>query len=191
MNFKFETNANDVANFLEKYEERIIRNASIKSINDGLKEMVPDIKKSIAAETRVTASRLKNRVKIPKNGRAKVKMPYKGSVFVSMYPFEAYKNATAKQQGGTARRGVKWKGGAAPSGFVATMPSGKTSFFIRKGRARTPIDMIKIEMKPAAKKAGFVAALKQQPRHGKRMAENMVEIAKREIRKKGLDRGSR
>lgn len=188
MRLEYETNAKDVEKFLKRYEEKILRTASVKTINQSLSKMIPHIKKGVTESLKIPAKLQKNRVKIPRGGKANArKNPYQGRVWVSINNFPAYKNATANQQKGAHPNGVKWRGGRDVNGFVQTMRSGKTSFFRRKTPARLPIKLITIDTVQASKRAGYLAMAKAKKSYEQRMAENLIKETQREIRRQGLN----
>lgn len=197
MDFEIDTNSKQVAAFLEKYEDRILRVASKDTINKSLPVMMRTAVESLSSSTRIPKGQLRRnkknksgRVWIPKrpSGRATMKRPYNGGITVGTNPYEAYKITTAAQRakGASRKGGVRWRGGHEPQGFVATVKSGKTSYWRRQGQARTPIEKITIDMRGPGKRAGDAAIRAGLNAYEKTIGQNVIAATNKEIKKRGL-----
>ena len=152
---ELEGNAEELARVLRDYGEEIFDTAKTRAINKTMEQGRTQIRREVSRAVGVPIKLLNRRIRLHRaNKRRSEARLFIGTVPVAVAEGEKY------QKFNRLKTGVSYRG---PGGrvrrkdaFVATMPSGHTGVFTRRGKARTPIDKVSISISAAARRAAHM-----------------------------------
>lgn len=145
MNATLEFPARELAKLREGLEAELVRErrAAVRAINKGAAHVASTATRAIAAQKGIPARVIRERVKVRRANLQRVQ----ARVWVGTYAVRVAELGALHQGKKGARAG---RGKVIPGSFVATMASGHTGVFKRKGRPRLPIKEQTISLLPAA-----------------------------------------
>lgn len=122
--------------------EKQVTLAAMRALNKTARWLRTQAVREISAQQQIPQKLIRERLNILKANRRDLK----AFIHTKLSSIPANKLGRLRQTPTGARAGKLMFTGA----FVATMPSGKRSVFKRKGRARLPIQEIKLSIRPTA-----------------------------------------
>lgn len=179
---KIESNADEVADLMSEIGDKILRDAEIGAINKTLTQERTQIRREIRADTGIPVKIIGKRVKLKRaNRRRRV-----GRIFIGTYNVKVADLKPRQLRSGVSysgRGGRVRKEGA----FVATMKSGRTGAFIRKGKARLPIKELSVSILPAARSAARNTKRRMPARFNRLFAQEFNFRTGRAIKRRRLN----
>lgn len=135
----------DIIRDIQGIPEKVVRPAANKAINEVVKAINSQAVRDLSQEMNLPKQTVAARLKMKKSRVSTMQ----GRVIALTAPIRAGDVGKFRQ----TSRGARAARRVFSNAFVATMPSGKTSVFERKGRARLPIKYTTIEFHgPATRK---------------------------------------
>ena len=153
---ELEGNAEELARVLRDYGEEIFDTAKTRAINKTMEQGRTQIRREVSRAVGVPIKLLDRRIRLHRaNKRRSEARLFIGTVPVAVAEGEKYQKYKSLKRGGVSYSGP---GGRVrrKDAFVATMPSGHTGVFTRRGKARIPIDKVSIPISAAARRAAHM-----------------------------------
>lgn len=135
MDIEFDASA--ALQILDEYPKRV-QSATVRALNRALTTGRATVARLVAADMKLPVGAVKDEIRVEKATASTLSIRLRASLKrIPIYDFDAKR----------VKAGVSFRSGAGgktrsriPGGFIATMPTGHTGVFTRRGKARLPID---------------------------------------------------
>lgn len=160
---------------LSEVQRREIPGAARPAINRTARSLRTRIARRVAAEAGVSVSVVRNRIQITTaKGRELAAL-----LRTRFWPVPVIRLGARETRTGVTVRGI----GKLAGRFIATMPSGHTGVFRRRGRERLPITEEKVRLQPGASAAADDEVRTKGPEI---FRDNFEPLLERRLARKGL-----